>query len=335
MSVFAYFDSDTGATVYHVLPGLESDGSESSMFYSETESEATGTTIQSDELPGKFKWDCGYFVLHHGRQQPASDKVLRWYPSDNIKRYILRYIVNHWLFGGNYVGPVRNILAPAAGRERRALELGTRTGTWIQSMATEFPHVQFRSLDVVPIMAHAPRPNVIFEVYDFTEGILVEDESQDVVFLNMIIEMVKDYRGLVREVHRVLRPGGLIHSCDYIPYLWDSQNPTTPAEDKNPVARHWVGYSQELLSKIGVDPYACNKLPEWLAPGSTLWNNEDVSRSHGFEQIESVVRTHPAYPHPGFPLRDMFGVLKDGGMRDEEVEKLIGDMIEELKQHRN
>jgi hypothetical protein len=57
-------------------------------------------------------------------------------------------------------------------------------------MATEFPHVQFRSLDVAPIIAHNPRPNIIFEVYDFTEGLLLEDTSQDVVFLNMVMEIV-------------------------------------------------------------------------------------------------------------------------------------------------
>jgi hypothetical protein len=57
-------------------------------------------------------------------------------------------------------------------------------------VAADFPHVQFRSLDVAPITAHMPRPNISFEVYDFTKGLLVEDSSQDIVFLNILFELV-------------------------------------------------------------------------------------------------------------------------------------------------
>jgi hypothetical protein len=57
-------------------------------------------------------------------------------------------------------------------------------------MAAEFPHVQFRSIDIAPIMAHAPRSNILFEVYDIGEGLLLEDGSQDIVFINVAIELV-------------------------------------------------------------------------------------------------------------------------------------------------
>ncbi|QRW02667.1 methyltransferase domain protein [Ceratobasidium sp. AG-Ba] len=56
-------------------------------------------------------------------------------------------------------------------------------------MASEFPHVHFRSVDVIPMVPHVQHPNPTFEVYDFTEGLLLEDESQDVVFLNIILEI--------------------------------------------------------------------------------------------------------------------------------------------------
>jgi hypothetical protein len=57
-------------------------------------------------------------------------------------------------------------------------------------MATEFPHVQFQSLDIVPFVPHLPRTNVVFEVYDITEGLLLADDSQDIVFVNMGIQLV-------------------------------------------------------------------------------------------------------------------------------------------------
>ncbi|KAG8681835.1 hypothetical protein FRC09_017200, partial [Ceratobasidium sp. 395] len=312
MGVFAYFDPDTNATVYHVLPDSGSN-STISTFQSETESLASGSTIQSDDLPG-------YFILHHGRQQPASGNIVRWFPSDNIRRYILRYLSYTWAFGGNYVGPVEEILAPIVGRERRVLELGTKTGTWTQSMATEFPHVQFRSVDIAPIMAHAPRSNIIFEVYDFTEGILLENESQDAVFLNVIMEVVKDYRALLREI-TILSYGTL--------------------------------KTERPLPSTGADPDTIDKLPGWLASDSDVWSGR-ADEPRGFERIQSVVRMYPAYPHSGhscmddldtrvapylahltvMSARDTFGLLRDRGMEDEEAEQMIEDMITELRNPR-
>ncbi|QRW04411.1 hypothetical protein RhiLY_03410 [Ceratobasidium sp. AG-Ba] len=169
MGVFAYYDTDTEAIVYHVLPSPEDD-------------DISGTTIQSDELPG-------YFIIHHGRQQPASDNAPKWFPSDNIRRHILRYLVSKTLLGGHYSGPIKDMLTPLDGRVRQALDIGTRTGTWIQGLASEFPHARFRSLDIVPMMPHVPRHNIVFEVYDFTQGLRLEEESQDVVFLNIVLEM--------------------------------------------------------------------------------------------------------------------------------------------------
>ncbi|KAG9104073.1 hypothetical protein FRC07_009855, partial [Ceratobasidium sp. 392] len=257
-----------------------------------------------------------------------------------------------WAFGGDYVGPVREMLAPMVGRQRKALELGTRTGTWIQAMAAEFPHVQFRSIDAVPMIAHSQRPNITFEVYDFTEGLLEEDESQDVVFLHVVLEIVKDYRSLLREVHRVLRPGGLIHINEYNPHLWDAQNPSIPAHRTNPTGYRLFSLARAHLTKMGIDSDTCNKLPGWLAPSSELWGDE-ADRRKGFEQIESVIKIYPAFPHEGLsctqaidsqmiPLlahltvmstRDMLTLLKDGGMKDEEAEELIESMLEELKNH--
>ncbi|QRV75816.1 methyltransferase domain protein [Ceratobasidium sp. AG-Ba] len=207
MGVFAYYDTDTQGIVYHVILSPDTQYTPST-FSSETDSGLSGTTIQSDELPG-------FFVSHHGRPLAASENVPKWLPADNIQRYVIRYLIGKPVFGGNYVGPVGDILAPVEGRELRALELGTRTGTWIQAMATEFPHVQFRTLDIVPVIAHVPRHNVLFEVYDFTKGLMLDDGSQDIVFINFAMELVKDYRALLREVYRVLRPGGLIHISEF------------------------------------------------------------------------------------------------------------------------
>ncbi|QRV82185.1 methyltransferase domain protein [Ceratobasidium sp. AG-Ba] len=344
MVVFEYRDPDTDSIVYHVEPDPGSQN-EVSTIWSETESLDSGITIQSDERSG-------YFVLHHGRQQPASGNIARTFPSDNIRRQMLRYLVCKHLLGEDYVTPVCEILAPKPGREHRALELGTRTGTWIQAVAAAFPHVQFRSLDIAPVMAHAPRHNVIFEVYDFTEGLLLDDNSQDVIFLNFLAAMIKDIRALLREVHRVLRPGGVIQFVDFGMEIWDPDYPTKKVSRiTNPYTFQTIELVREHLAQSGIDPDTCAKMAKWIAPDSEIWR-PNTSHYRGFEQIQQVVRLCPLSPHEGFPctasidrrtawlighmmemtVRDTVVMLKDRSITHEAAERLVEDTIAELRQ---
>ncbi|QRW10969.1 methyltransferase domain protein [Ceratobasidium sp. AG-Ba] len=155
-------------------------------------------------------------------------------------------------------------------------------------MATAFPHVQFRSLDIAPIIAHVPRPKVIFEVYDFTRGLLLDDNSQDTVFLHHLAVKVKDYRTLIREVHRVLRPGGLLHVVDFSLYFWDPENETPITAPTNPKTLHLLELVQEHLSDAGIDTNACTRLSEWLNCDSDLWNSKTGDKV-GFNRIEAVI----------------------------------------------
>ncbi|KAB5588897.1 Methyltransferase domain containing protein [Ceratobasidium theobromae] len=344
MPAYPFFDPETEGLVYRVTSNTHMYQESLSDVTSEAESAISGLTIQSDDLHE-------YFVEHHGRQHPAGESAVRWFPSDNTRRYILRHVLNKYLYGRNYFGPVGEILRFAPGRRYKVLELGTRDGTWIQEMATEFPHVQFRSLDIVPIIAHAPRPNIVFEAYDFTRGLLQEDSSQDIVFLNVAMELVKDYRALLLEAHRVLKPGGLIHIREYNLQLWDPQDPSEPVGGANPASSRLISTARRALSKSGVDPDICDRLPQWLTPNSDLWKHLGPNQARGFERISSTTRVFPAYPHERhacsfkidpfmvsimahyvvMTVRDMYGILRDGGLEVDEANGLIDAMVEELK----
>ncbi|QRV78125.1 methyltransferase domain protein [Ceratobasidium sp. AG-Ba] len=212
-------------------------------------------------------------------------------------------------------------------------------------MATQFPHVQFRSLDVVPVIAHTQRPNFVLEVYDFTEGILLDDGSQDAVFLHFAMEMVRNYPALLCDVHRVFRPGGPLYIYDYSPFMWDPDDPSIRAAAcTSPALCYQSQIFCEQASTVGIEVNALDKLPEWLAPGSILWD-VDTGSSIGLERIHTIVRTHPLYPHDGYPymslmetriapyqqylvvnmIQDAFMVLRDIGMEEKDAEaQLLG-----------
>ncbi|CAE6531082.1 unnamed protein product [Rhizoctonia solani] len=348
MTAYPLYDATTSGLVYYVASDPQPNETDlESEIESEAESTASGLTIHSDNISG-------YFVEHHGRQQPASENAIRFFPSDNARRYILRHILGKYLFGGNCSELVRDMLTSDPRRRFNVLELGTRDGTWAQDMATEFSSVQIRSLDLVPVMAHAPRSNVTFEVYDFAAGLLLDDSSQDMVFVNVATELVQDYRALLREAHRVLRPGGIIHMREYNLRLWDPQDNPRSIQSMKPASSRITDIARGVLSELGGEPDICDKIPLWLAPNSSLWSHIGPNGSKGFERIEVTIKAYPAYPHDTHPcaskmdprivpilahyatmtVRDMFGILRDGGMTTEGANGIIEASIEELKDPR-
>ncbi|KAG8736782.1 hypothetical protein FRC10_008944 [Ceratobasidium sp. 414] len=228
-------------------------------------------------------------------------------------------------------------------------------------MATEFPHVHFRSLDVAPIMAHVPRPNIVFEVYNFAEGLLLDDSSQDVVFLNVVFGLVsqptplpqsrlvkvetqvKDYPALIREAHRVLRPGGLIHIRDFDTVLYDPENVSQPARHTNPAGCRTLDTVRNVLAQMGLDPQTFEHLSHWLA--------SEPNGTAGFENIQDMTKMFPLYPHESaicghkvdpriapylehfalMSFRDTTSILLDAGMEASEANSLIEETIMELR----
>ena len=59
-------------------------------------------------------------------------------------------------------------------------------------MAAEFPHVDFTSVDTIPLVPHVQSPNILaHEVYDLGNGIEEADESFDLVHVKSTMRKVR------------------------------------------------------------------------------------------------------------------------------------------------
>ena len=67
----------------------------------------------------------------------------------------------------------------------------TRRLDRVREMAAEFPHVDFKSVDTVPLVPHVPSSNILgYEVYDLPNGIAEADNSFDLVHMRHVAPKV-------------------------------------------------------------------------------------------------------------------------------------------------
>ncbi|KAF8609732.1 hypothetical protein BDV93DRAFT_404138, partial [Ceratobasidium sp. AG-I] len=154
-----------------------------------------------------------YFQQIHGRAFPLAQNAPLFLPADDaeVQRLDLQHTALKRILGANYYGPVKDVLSETGDRRKQVLDLLTAEGNWVREMAAEFPHVDFTSVDTIPLVPHAQSPNILgYEVYDLPNGIAEADDSFDLVHVRRLAPMMWDLPALVLEIYRVLRPGGLL-----------------------------------------------------------------------------------------------------------------------------
>ncbi len=93
------------------------------------------------------------------------------------------------------------------------LEVGSGKGFNSRFLATQFPQIQFRGIDLTPrhvaLAQHTAQalPNLQFQLGDFNQTGLAT-ESVDLVFGVDCLCHANDLAQVLQELHRVLRPGG-------------------------------------------------------------------------------------------------------------------------------
>lgn len=111
-------------------------------------------------------------------------------------------------------------------------------------------------------------------------------------------EKVANYTALVREIYRVLRPGGLLLSGELENETYDGSAPDMPAGDLHPRLSHALVYIRQALTSQGVTVYAGRLLPGMLADptlfasrsfGTALESDSDSSSESSFSPNGSMI----------------------------------------------
>jgi len=96
------------------------------------------------------------------------------------------------------------------GRRGSLLDLGTHRGDFTSRLASHLRAERVAGIELIEKHAAVARSRGIeVELADLDEGIPFPSESFDVVNANQVIEHVRKTDVLLREIRRVLRPGGL------------------------------------------------------------------------------------------------------------------------------
>ncbi|CAE6433759.1 unnamed protein product [Rhizoctonia solani] len=248
--------------------------------FSDVDSDSSDTTARSISTLNSLEVN-SYFREVYGRAYPADRNIPAFVPLDNGEAARLE-IQHHYMklmTGSNYFGPVREILQPHPTRRKRVLDVFTADGTWAQEMATEFPHVDFVSLDMIPLVPHTPRPNISFEVYDVYNGFAEPEASFDIVHTRRTVTQIEI------EVYEYTIP--------------DQSSPDVPkdtllpgphvilAKHSLPVMTHGMHLLRKSLEAQLVRVNMWRELPELIARGSSLWNSQPREHEMKFDGIQT------------------------------------------------
>ncbi|KAG9093581.1 hypothetical protein FRC06_011457 [Ceratobasidium sp. 370] len=278
---------------------------------SDTDSTAdTASTIQSADIHSKFSYAPAFFRIEYGRAFPAYEGIPMVLPADDeeIRRLRIQHLAIKRVAGETLDEVISAHLSSDSGeRRKRVLDVRTQTGMWAEETAVKFPGVGIISIDVVPTIPHQPRANLQYEVYDIHEGIIEADETFDIVHARHSIGMVMDWRSLLKDMHRVLRPGGLFVFEEIYPQLTLPEERVPALEGPASRSARLFEDLRSILSKRGVLLEESRDIDAWLNPGNELWGSQPAS---GFHSIIHRVWEMPinGFWHPD-PAMEEVGIL--------------------------
>ncbi|KAI5121468.1 hypothetical protein M0805_003925 [Coniferiporia weirii] len=220
------------------------------------------SSLSSNEIENHFVERHGRRFHSHGNGVPGPYP----FPVDELEKQRMNDVHNLLkaiLRGRNYRGPAQDVLVtPAGGRRARILDICTGSGKWVDEMAVEFPQAKVYGLDIVPMATRFPADNVQFEIHDINERTRWVDGRFDLVHMRNVSLAVINYRTIICEIARILRPQGLFLSGE-----WSCTVSTTDGSGAPRLATgvsRFISTVMQIARPRGIHP-APELIPQMLA----------------------------------------------------------------------
>ncbi|KAL9117532.1 MAG: hypothetical protein Q9187_005932 [Circinaria calcarea] len=152
--------------------------------------------------------------------QPSS--VLQADSSELDRLDLQHHIVTLLLDGELHLAPLEN--------PKKILDIGTGTGIWAIEMADRFPGATVVGTDLSPTQPTWVPDNVRFEINDVESDWHYKENSFDYIHVRFMVGSISDWRGLIRQSFKHLKPGGYLEIQELDPRLAsddDSSNKST------------------------------------------------------------------------------------------------------------
>lgn len=162
------------------------------------------------------------------------------------------------------------------------LDIGCGPGTITADLAELVPQGKVTGVDAVEAVLERARAHVAgrsnnitnctFEVAD-ANALPYPDASFDVVFCHQVLQHVQDPVGVLREMRRVGKPGGVVaaREADYKSFAWF---PEPEGLDE------WLGAYRKTARLCGGQPDAGRYVRQWAKQAG--YNTDEVHMSSGF-----------------------------------------------------
>lgn len=157
-------------------------------------------------------------------------------------------------------------------------------------------------------------PRMKFSTHNFAKDIPFDDNHFDLVISNNMLECITDKQHLLREVHRVLKPGGQVV---FAHFDWDSQ--LIDGENKQlirKITQTFNDWKQDWMEDID----------SWM--GRRLWRTFQESRLFT-GSIHPYVLTNTKFEEPYYGhmmIRDFEALVRRGMIGAEEYRDFINDI---------
>ncbi|KAL2356158.1 S-adenosyl-L-methionine-dependent methyltransferase, partial [Cryomyces antarcticus] len=235
------------------------------------------------------------YVKENGRSYHRYRHGSYLFPNDEIEndRLDLQYEILKMLFEGRaYFAPLKN--------PKKILDIGTGTGIWPIEMAHQFPDCEITGTDLSPIQPQWVPDNVRFVIDDASEeDWMIAPSSYDYIHTRVLLGCFTDFRHIVANAFRYLRPGGWLESQDYMHTLYCDDGTMSEAY---PFQR-WTRTQDEAAMAIGRPLRIANKLRKWY---------EDA----GFVDVHEVVYKLPVNGWPKDCKLKMLGRFSEESLLD-------------------